>query len=52
MKEGDAVEYLIERDQVVLKRVSAPDLAYLRSVEKTLATEWDSNADDEAFRDL
>jgi AbrB family looped-hinge helix DNA binding protein len=52
VRAGDAVEYRIERDKVVLKRVSAPDLAWLMSVEKTLAAEWDSKADDEAFRDL
>jgi AbrB family looped-hinge helix DNA binding protein len=51
VRQGDAVQYLIERGEVKLKRVTTPDLAYLAAVEKTL-TEWDSAADNDAFRDL
>jgi AbrB family looped-hinge helix DNA binding protein len=51
VRQGDAVEYRIEGGEVKVKRVTAPDTAYLRAVEKTL-TEWDSKADDDAFRDL
>ena len=51
VRQGDAVEYRIERGEVLLKRVTAPDTEYLRAVQKTL-TEWDSKADDDAFRDL
>jgi antitoxin PrlF len=51
VRQGDAVQYLIERGEVKLKRVTTPDLAYLAAVEKTL-TEWDGAADNDAFRDL
>ena len=51
VRQGDAVEYRIEGGEVKVKRVTAPDSAYLKAVEKTL-TEWDSQADDDAFRDL
>ena len=51
VRQGDAVEYRIEGGEVKVKRVTAPDTAYLQAVEKTL-TEWDSQADDDAFRDL
>lgn len=51
VRQGDAVEYRIEAGEVKLKRVTAPDSEYLKAVEKTL-TEWDTKADDEAFRDL
>jgi AbrB family looped-hinge helix DNA binding protein len=52
VKQGDAVEYRIEKGEVILKRVAVPDVAYLKAVEKTLEAEWNSRADDEAFRDL
>jgi AbrB family looped-hinge helix DNA binding protein len=51
VRQGDAVQYLIERGEVKLRRVTTPDLAYLAAVEKT-RTEWDSAADNDAFRDL
>lgn len=51
VRQGDAVEYRIEKGEVKLKRVTTPDTEYLKAVQKTL-TEWDSKADDDAFRDL
>ncbi len=51
VRQGDAVEYRIERGEVKLKRVTTPDNEYLNAVQKTL-TEWDTKADDDAFRDL
>lgn len=51
VRQGDAVQYRIERGEVKLRRVTTPDLAYLAAVEKTLI-EWDSAADNDAFRDL
>lgn len=52
VRQGDAVEYRIERGEVKLKlkRVTTPDHEYLNAVQKTL-TEWDTKADDDAFRD-
>lgn len=51
VRQGDAVEYRIERGEVKVKRVTTPDSDYLAAVEKTL-TEWDSAADNNAFKDL
>ena len=51
VRQGDAVEYRIEKGEVKLKRVTTPDTEYLKAIQKTL-TEWDTKADDDAFRDL
>ncbi len=51
VRQGDAVEYRIVRNEVTVKRVTTPDSAYLAAVEKTLA-EWDSKADNDAFKNL
>ena len=51
VRQGDAVEYRIERGEVKLKRVTTPDTEYLAAVQKNLA-EWDSKADNAAFKDL
>ena len=51
VRQGDAVEYRIERGEVKVKRVTTPDSVYLAALEKTL-TEWDSKADNDAFKDL
>lgn len=48
---GDVVVFEIERDRVVLRRATPVDLAYAGAVSDTLV-EWDSPADDEAYRDL
>jgi len=51
VRQGDAVEYRIEGGEVKVARVTTPDSDYLAAVEKTL-TEWDSTADNDAFKDL
>ncbi len=51
VRQGDAVEYRIVRNEVTIKRVTTPDSAYLAAIEKTLA-EWDSKADNDAFKNL
>lgn len=51
VRQGDAVEYRIEKGEVKLKRVTTPDTEYLEAIQKSL-TEWDTKADDAAFRDL
>ena len=51
VRRGDAVAHRIEHGEVKRKRVTKPDSEYLAAVEKTL-TEWDSSADDDAFKDL
>ena len=45
---GDALAYRVEG----LTKAPALDLAYLKSVESSLAEEWLSDEDSEAFDDL
>ncbi len=51
VRQGDAVAYEIEGGEVKLRRASPLDLAYHGAVAATL-TEWNSRADDDAYRDL
>ncbi len=51
IKQGDAVAYDIENGEVKLRRATPMDLAYSNAVAATL-TEWNSKADDDAYRDL
>ena len=49
---GDALAYRVEGKKVLLTKAPALDLAYLKSVESSLAEEWLSDEDSEAFDDL
>lgn len=51
LRKGDRVAFEIRDDQVVLRRVSPLDLDYAAALAGTLS-EWDSEYDDEAYRDL
>ncbi|HEX2255576.1 MAG TPA: AbrB/MazE/SpoVT family DNA-binding domain-containing protein [Afifellaceae bacterium] len=52
-KPGDLVQFFqIEGDAVRLRRVDAEELAYLRLADESLAEEWLSPEDSEAFDDL
>lgn len=51
VRQGDTVAYEIEDGEVKLRRASPLDLAYHGAVAATL-TEWNSKADDDAYRDL
>lgn len=51
IKQGDLVAFEIEDGKVVLRRVSPVDIEYVRSLAGTLS-EWDSQNDDTAYRDL
>jgi antitoxin PrlF len=49
---GDRVEFVIEGDgKVVVKKPEPIDWAYLKSIESGLS-EWSSEEDEEAYRDL
>ena len=50
IKQGDAVVYDIKNGEVWLRRATPMDLAY-SAVAATLS-EWNSRADDDAYRDL
>jgi AbrB family looped-hinge helix DNA binding protein len=51
LEAGDAVAFDIEGDDVHLRKARPVDLAFTQSLEKTLS-EWVSQADEEAYRDL
>jgi antitoxin PrlF len=51
LQKGDEVVFEIEDGQVVLRKATPLDLEYLSSVESTLS-EWNSDNDEEAYRDL
>ena len=51
LKAGDLIGFEVEGDEVRLRRATPLDLAFAQALEGTLS-EWSSNQDDEAFRDL
>jgi AbrB family looped-hinge helix DNA binding protein len=52
LKAGDKVRFIVtEQGEVVLKKATPLDVAYLAAVETTL-TEWNSPEDEEAFGGL
>lgn len=52
LKAGDAVAFEIESGRVRLRKAGPLDMNFARAVEGTLATEWLSPGDEEAYRDL
>lgn len=51
VKAGDAIAFEIEGDEVSIRKANPVDLTFARSVEGTLS-EWESEADEAAYRDL
>lgn len=51
LEAGDTIAFDIEGDDVYLRKARPVDLAFARSLEDTLS-EWASEADEEAYRDL
>ncbi len=51
LQAGDAVAFDIEDHVVRLRKARTVDLAFAQSLEGTL-NEWNSSADEEAYRDL
>lgn len=51
LRAGDTVAFHIKADEVVLRKVTPLDLAYLESLETTLS-EWNSEHDEDAYSDL
>lgn len=51
IKQGDAIAFEVENGLVRLTRASPRDIAFAHAVEGTLS-EWDSAADNEAYRGL
>jgi len=48
---GDEIAFDIEGDDVHLRKARSVDMAFTQSIEGTL-TEWATEADEEAYRDL
>ena len=51
LETGDEIAFDIEDNDVHLRKARPVDLAFARSIEGTL-TEWATEADEEAYRDL
>jgi AbrB family looped-hinge helix DNA binding protein len=51
LETGDEIAFDIEDDNVHLRKARPVDLAFAKSIEGTL-TEWATEADEEAYRDL
>jgi antitoxin PrlF len=51
LQPGDMIVYVLDDDQVRLRKQMPLDVAYLRAVQTTLS-EWDSPEDAAAFDDL
>ena len=48
---GDALAFDVDGDEVKLRKARPVDLQFARALESTLS-EWNSEADEEAYRDL
>jgi AbrB family looped-hinge helix DNA binding protein len=51
LESGDEIAFDIEDDDVHLRKARPVDLAFAQSIQGTL-TEWATEADEEAYRDL
>ena len=51
LKAGDVISFRVEGEEVILRKVTPLDLAYLESLETTLG-EWNSVHDDDAYSNL
>jgi AbrB family looped-hinge helix DNA binding protein len=51
LESGDEIAFDIEDDDVRLRKARPVDLAFAQSIEGTL-TEWATEADEDAYRDL
>ena len=51
LQTGDEIAFDIEDDDAHLRKARPVDLAFAQSIEGTL-TEWTTEADEEAYRDL
>ncbi|RQW84889.1 MAG: AbrB family transcriptional regulator [Geobacter sp.] len=48
---GDAIAFDIENNHIHIRKAQPVDLAFAQALEDTL-NEWESTADEEAYRDL
>lgn len=52
IESGDMISFIVEGSKVVVRKTSPVDDEYLRSLEASLATEWLSKEDSQAYDDL
>ena len=52
LSKGDEIMFSTSGDKIIIRKVTALDKAYYKSLEAGFAHEWNSKADDEAFNDL
>lgn len=48
---GDSVSYIVNGNEVILKKAEPLDIEYLKSLESTLS-EWSSEGDNDAYNNL
>lgn len=51
LHKGDAIAFEIQKNKVTIRKATPLDLQFAKSLEGTLS-EWNSEHDDEAYRDL
>jgi len=51
LEAGDSIAFEFTKGKVSLRKAQPIDIAFIQSLESTL-TEWDSEADNEAYNDL
>jgi AbrB family looped-hinge helix DNA binding protein len=51
LKAGDRIVFELKENKVELRKITKMDKEYLKALEKTLG-EWESEADEKAFRNL
>jgi len=49
---GDILSFVLENNQVKVKKIEPLDLEYYKSLSSSLSQEWDSKEDSEAYDDL
>ncbi|MBI3393712.1 MAG: type II toxin-antitoxin system PrlF family antitoxin [Nitrospirae bacterium] len=55
LEPGDSVAFVVvsaKKGEVLVRKATRIDLEFARAIEGTLATEWLSKHDDQAYRDL
>jgi antitoxin PrlF len=51
LEKGDLISFEVKKGQVTVKKISPMDWQFARSLESTFS-EWQSDNDEEAYRDL
>jgi bifunctional DNA-binding transcriptional regulator/antitoxin component of YhaV-PrlF toxin-antitoxin module len=51
LRAGDVIAFDVEGNEIRIRKASPVDLAFVQALETTL-TEWTSEADEDAYREL